>query len=117
MTNNSDDVAFDRTIFQCVARGCNGCTVCEDRMSDYDKEIEEAWMLYMKGEGHSFGHKEALTFGFNYKKEKYEEKIKELESFLQCEKGPKYYTPFIEYVLAWSLIGCVGCIIYKLACS
>ena len=36
----------------------------QDILKSASKEKEEAWVNYRKGEGHSFGHKEALEYGW-----------------------------------------------------
>lgn len=48
------------------------CIAIEEVLKDFQKDLlesaskgkEEAWVNYRKGEGHSFGHKEALEYGW-----------------------------------------------------
>lgn len=55
-TNNE----MDRNVFQCVARGCDGCSICEERnnMSEIEKNFEK-WFKSTLPTGTS-GHDEAL---------------------------------------------------------
>ena len=59
------------------------CIAIEEVLKDFQKDLlesaskgkEEAWVNYRKGEGHYFGHKEALEYGWQACALSYEKKI------------------------------------------